>query len=268
LIVTVIWIAMFMRVFMEGRMIGTIWVLDRRAWALGVVYILMYLWTWGVISGIQRAAVSGTVSQWYFHRHDFPALSPLTVTSSSLQYSATVQFGTICLSSFLALMGRVPLLVFPRRLTALIQAAFYNLASAPLVNLTSPLALTNAVVNTQGLADSARTISQLRYMDKLQAHRSWTVYSLSKLLLSAARILSALMLGFGGWIRSAVYTGGGSIYGYIVGLLAGFIGWFILGAVEGTMGMTVDAAFVCFALDAAGSGGHCAEADRRFSGLA
>lgn len=264
--VTAIWIAMFARIFLEGHVVGTAWVLDSKAWALGAAYVVMYLWTWGVISGLQRAAVAGTVSQWYFHRHEFPSMLPRMVVQSALQYVLTVQFGTVCLSSLMALLLRSPLLIFPRRFTALVQAAFYHLASASLINITSPLTLTNAIVNTQSLADSARTVAQLRYMDRQAAHQSWAVYSLSKLLLSAARILTALILGFGGWIRSAVYTEGGSLYGYMVGLLAGFIGWFVLGAVEGTLGMTVDAAFVCFALDAAGSGGHSAEADRRFGG--
>ena len=41
----------------------------------------------------------------------------------------------------------------------------------------------------------------------------------------------------------------GSLYGYLVGLIAGAVGWVVVGGIEGAAGMVVDACFVCFAVD-------------------
>lgn len=276
LVATWVWIGMFTRVFLRGHTVlnhGIVsWVLDPRSWALGAFYIIMYLWSWGIIYGIQRGTTSAVVSQWYFHRHVFPQPSSSAITSAALQYSTSTNFGTICFSSLLVLLVRLPLYVLPSRIVGIIQIFFYNFAPASVIALTSPLALTNAVINSQGLVDSSRTISSMRYLDHghnnpvtINAH-SWTAYRLAKMLLSAARSLTALFLGFGAWVHAACYTNGGSLYGYMVGLIAGFIGWFVVGATEGALSIIVDAAFVCFAIDNAGRGGHCTEADRQFGG--
>lgn len=276
LIATWVWLGMFTRVFLRGHTVlnhGIVsWVLDPRSWALGAFYIFMYMWSWGVISGIQRGTTSAVVSQWYFHRHVFPQPSPSAVTSAAFQYSVSTHFGTVCFSSFLRLLVRLPLYVLPSRAVGLIQIFIYSFAPASVITLTNPLALTNAVINSQALVDSSRTISNMRYLDHghnnpvtVNTH-SWTAYRLAKMLLSAARALTALCLGFGAWVHAACYTNGGSLYGYMVGLIAGFIGWFVLGATEGALSIIVDAAFVCFAIDNAGRGGHCTEADRQFGG--
>lgn len=276
LVASWVWFGMFTRVFLRGHTVlnhGMVsWVLDPRSWALGAFYILMYMWSWGVISGIQRATTSAVVSQWYFHRHVFPQPSPSSVTSAAFQYSISTNFGTICFSSFLRLLVRLPLFILPSRAVGFIQIFIYNFAPASVISLTNPLALTNAIINSQGLVDSSRTISSMRYLDhghnnpvSVNTH-SWTAYRLAKLLLSAARVVTTLFLGFGAWVHAACYTEGGSLYGYMVGMIAGFIGWFVLGATEGALSIIVDSAFVCFAIDNAGRGGHCTEADRQFGG--
>jgi len=64
----------------------------------------------------------------------------------------------------------------------------------------------------------------------------------------------SLALGFGGWVttaRSVTIQDGnsairGSLYAYVVGLIAGVIGWSILGAMEGVLSCIVDAAIVCW----------------------
>ncbi|CAN6672580.1 hypothetical protein TRVA0_046S00936 [Trichomonascus vanleenenianus] len=266
---SVVWTTLFTRVFLEGHIMGgKRWVLDPISWFFGSVFFLVYLWTWGVISGITRATVSAAISQWYFHRHEFPQTSTADVVKAGLQYATSVQFGTICLSSLICLLARLPLIVLPRRLVSLVQIAVYNLVSAPALSLTDPLTLTNAVINSQPLLDSARSVSALRFVGPKSPQRSsaWTAYRLSKLILSAGRWLTAFTVGLASWVHAARYTNGGSLYGYVVGLLAAFIGWFVLGATEGTLSMVVDAAFVCFSLDNSNGspGGHCTEADRQF----
>lgn len=77
----------------------------------------------------------------------------------------------------------------------------------------------------------------------------------------------ATALGFGGWVATARHLGinmpgGGSAYAYVVGLIASFIGWGVLGAVEGVLSGIVDAGIVCWGIEksTAGGGAYCLEA--------
>lgn len=61
----------------------------------------------------------------------------------------------------------------------------------------------------------------------------------------------------------------GSLYAYVVGLLAGLIGFAVLGAVEGVVGDVVDAAFICWGSESGGGRGEarfCREAGGLFGG--
>ena len=86
-------------------------------------------------------------------------------------------------------------------------------------------------------------------------------------------------LGFGGWVRTARHLtintppGGpapgikGSLYAYIVALIAGTIGFAVLGAVENVVGAVLDATVICWASETAGGDGEarfCREAGELF----
>jgi hypothetical protein len=82
----------------------------------------------------------------------------------------------------------------------------------------------------------------------------------------------ATALGFAGWVMTArqlqiTLPDGmgirGSIYAYVVGLVASFIGWGVLGAMEGILSGIVDAVVICYGSEtrmASGGGGYCMEA--------
>ncbi|KAF2462322.1 plasma-membrane choline transporter-domain-containing protein, partial [Lineolata rhizophorae] len=112
-------------------------------------------------------------------------------------------------------------------------------------------------------------------------------YRLAKLLLHATRAVMALALGFGGWVSTArllrvtaaAAAGGdagpgpgpgykGSLYAYVVGLLAAAIGWGVLGAMEGVLGGILDALVVCWASETGGrlaaEARYCREAGELF----
>ncbi len=86
----------------------------------------------------------------------------------------------------------------------------------------------------------------------------------------------SLALGFGGWVNTArslsIQGAGvkGSMYAYIVGLIAGAIGWGVLGAMEGVLGGVVDAGVVCWGSESRGTGAgqakYCYEAAALFGG--
>ena len=86
----------------------------------------------------------------------------------------------------------------------------------------------------------------------------------------------AMALGFGGWVATArqlrinvpgqADTIRGSAYAYVVGLVASFIGWGVLGAMEGVLSGIVDASVVCWGSERgmAGVGAYCLEAGYLF----
>ncbi|KAI9716865.1 MAG: hypothetical protein M1828_007526 [Chrysothrix sp. TS-e1954] len=291
---TWLWMLMFTRIFLGGHAPSSgragAFIIDTSTWWLGVFFILSYLWTLGIVSGIQRCTSAAATSQWYFHRNAAPAPSPQRVVRASLVHACNDIFGTICLSSLLSLLVRLPLLMLPRGLASYISVCFYHFVPASVTTLTNPLTLTYAAIHSQPLSLSARGLSDLTFIASdtpttSLTPRSFSVrptgtgtatappllaYRLSKLLLTATRITTSLAFGFGGWVATArslalqpptsPSSGGspslrGSLYAYIVGLIAGAIGWAVLGAMEGVLSGVLDAVVVCWGNDVRSQGG-------------
>ncbi|KAJ5105148.1 hypothetical protein NUU61_002495 [Penicillium alfredii] len=268
---TWIWMLMFTRVFLGGHLAAPrSFVVDLSSWWLGVYFVMVYLWSIGVLAGIQRAVTAATVSQWYFHRLTTPAPTSRQIIQAAVVHATTTLFGTVCLSRLLGLLMRLPLLVLPGRLASFLSLFAYSLVPTPLAYLTNPLSLTYAAIHSQPLPASARGLSQMAVLAPSVASTSLhpraysrppggpaslVSYRLSKLILHAARMMMSLALGFGGWVTTArsmttSSTGGtirGSLYAYVVGLIAGTIGWSILGAMEGVIADIVDASVICWA---------------------
>lgn len=212
------------------------------------------------------------VSQWYFHRYERTGeQSTKSDILAALSHTFSTLIGTVCLSSFISLVCRLPLLILPRSLSFWIQWFFFLIVPGPLLNLVLPLTLTYSSIHSVPLSIAARNSSRLP-LDSSRGH-PYTSYRMAKMILSATRLATCLSMGIGGWIygaRQEILAGSasgamGSLYGYIVGLVAGAVGWVVVGGIEGVAGMIVDACFVCFVIDFEfarrdGMGGHCGEA--------
>lgn len=289
---TWVWLGMFTRVFLGGRLSTSLarFVIETSSWWLGVYFILMYLWTLSVISGIQRSTTAATVSEWYFHRNVKPSPNSAEVVIAAFTNAITTQFGTISLASLISLVIRLPLLVLPRRIIGILSILIYSWVPTPINTLTNPLTLTYAAVHSQPLHISAQNLSQVSFLTcqtpansfpprsfYARNHLQSTLlpYRLAKLLLHATRFIMAIGLGFSGWVvtakklKIALPEGNGtrgSAYAYVVGLIAGFIGWGVLSAVERILGGVVDASVICWGSEkgTSGAGTYCAEAEFLF----
>jgi hypothetical protein len=288
---TWMWLGMFTRIFLGGHLATSVtkFIIDATSWWLAVYFVLMYIWTLSVIGGIQRATTAATVSQWYFHRNVVPAPTSREVVTAAFTHSMTTLFGTICFSTVLTLLIRLPILILPRRIVAAIAIFSYSLIPAPIAALLNPLALTYAAIHSQPLHPSARGLSHMTFLSPSAPTstlnpRSFSSrtqqapllpYRLAKLLLHATRLMMAMALGFGGWVATARQLNitlpdgagfRGSAYAYVVGLVASFIGWGVLGAMEGVLSGIVDASVVCWGSERgmAGGGAYCLEAGYLF----
>lgn len=97
-------------------------------------------------------------------------------------------------------------------------------------------------------------------------------YRLAKLLLVATRLIMATGLGFAGWVITAKQLRfqmpdgvgvRGSAYAYVVGMMASFIGYSVMGAMEGILSGIVDAVLICYGSERRMERGHgrfCLEA--------
>lgn len=288
-----LWMAMFTRVFLGGHLStgAKLYIIDASTWWEGIFFALVYLWTLGVISGIQRATTAATVSQWYFHRLTVPAPSSREVINAAFNHATTTLFGTICLATLLALAIRLPYLVMPRRILALAALCSYSVLPSTIATLTNPLTLTYSAIHSQPLTASSRALTRLSFLapsnkqpHSAQFHARNTPsqtplhsYTLSLLLLRATRFITSLALGFGGWVSTARSlklspvagdsTIKGSLYAYVVGLIAATIGWGVLGAIDGVVAGVVDAVVICWGSEVGRGGGvrYCREAEWLFN---
>ncbi|KAK0639333.1 hypothetical protein B0T16DRAFT_242315 [Cercophora newfieldiana] len=282
------WLLMFTRVFLGGSFSSKLskFIISASSWWLGVYFVLMYIWTISIISGVQRGTTAATVSQWYFHRNAVPAPSSKDIVWAALHHSSTTIFGSISLSTLLALGIRLPLLTLPQRVANIITMFAYSFIPTPIAALTNPLTLTYAAIHSQTLAMSARGLTQMNFLAPQRPTTTLTPatlssghnryspllpYRLAKLILHATRFIMATALGFAGWVMTARQLerpdGGvgirGSAYAYVVGIVASFIGWGILGAMEGILSGIVDAVVICYGSEQRmknGNGGYCMEA--------
>ncbi|KAK4691422.1 hypothetical protein P7C71_g5575, partial [Lecanoromycetidae sp. Uapishka_2] len=283
---------MFTRVFLGGHLSSakTLYIIDNSTWLLGMFFVLVYLWSLGVLSGVQRATTAATVSQWYFHRLTVPAPTSRQVINAAFSHSTTTLFGTICLSTLLALLIRLPFLILPRRVLALAGICSYTVIPSTIATLTNPLTLTYSAIHSQPLVTSSRALARLSFITpkdpdstpfrtrNMPSQTPLHSYTLSLLLLRATRFITALALGFGGWVstaRSLTLTNAegaagstvkGSIYAYVVGLIAAAIGWGVLGAIDGVVAGVVDAVVVCWGSERGRGEGvrYCREAEYLF----
>jgi hypothetical protein len=285
-----LWLMMFTRVFLEGHWtVGSsknLFVPDATSWWLGVFYFLMLMWTQSVISGIQRATSGATVSQWYFHRLTTPAPSSRTVVAASFMHAVGTLFGTICFSTLLAVLVRLPLLLLPRRFVGWFTLCFYSIVPSPIAALTNPLTLTYAAIHSQPLSVAARGLSSLSFVSNTSATTTLTPntfsnrnntrtdnlvpYRTAKLILHGTRYMMVLALGYGGWVATSRLlqidgeTYRGSLYAYVVGLGAAAIGWSVLGATEGIILGIVDAVVVCWGSEVGAIRGQGRNATARY----
>ncbi|KAA8894961.1 hypothetical protein FN846DRAFT_900749 [Sphaerosporella brunnea] len=267
-----LWLGMFTEVFLTGDLLQRdgfwTWKLRTRTVVLGIYYIMMYLWTLGIASSVHRATSAATVSQWYFHRHAIPMPSSKAILSAAFHHSTSTLFGSISLWALLALLVRVPLYVAPRSISRILHAICYTLVPSPIAAVISPLTVTYAAIHSLPLLVASKATAGLKFFDTAgygpQQHPR-AAYRLSKMLLTAARGVTAMALGVVAWVSAARDVNGGSAYGYIVGLVAGAIAWAVIGATEGCLSNVVDACAVCVMSEGTGPS-RCREAQAAFGG--
>lgn len=267
IVFSVIWLILFARLFLVGKVVsdasGNRWFVSGDAWMLIIFFWSCYMWTWEVFSGIQRVTASSVVAQWYFHRNDPNADSPLEISRIAFQRATSLNFGSICLGG-LVLTGVQAGQFLTRTMRKYVKspsAPCMPLFTACLACLDGILDNLNAYILTQcGISGeaffpSARTTTKI--------FRRNLVFGLTndmvtKMVLMVGSLVVSLACGLAGFII-ATHTFA-SPYGYITGILGALIAWQVTGFYTKILTSIVDAAFVCYTIDLDVNSNHCSMA--------
>ncbi|KAF9947682.1 hypothetical protein BGZ70_002565 [Mortierella alpina] len=253
---TAIWLIFFARVFLIGHVEANVesklWVMDSNFYPIAAYMIFIYMWTSAVLSNVQRVTLANVVSKWYFHRHEPFAYHSSKITEPALINAATTSFGSICLGAlFIAI---VQFTVFALRNTAkklkessfplaVLVVTFCRLIQGLAENFNN-YTLIYVGITGESLFAAARSASKIFHRNLL-----WGLLSdfLTKLILFVNATLLSLMTGFAAYIF-ATHTLR-SPYGYVIGILSSVIPFYITRFFTHIMAITVDATFLCYAID-------------------
>ncbi|KAF9172407.1 hypothetical protein BGX21_003454 [Mortierella sp. AD011] len=253
---TAIWLVFFSRVFLIGHVEATTgsktWVLEDNFYPIAAYMIFFYMWTSAVLSNVQRVTLANVVSKWYFHRHEPFAYHSSKITEPALINATTTLFGSVCLGAlFIAIVqftafalrntakklkgSSFHLLVFIATCCSIIQGLVENFNNYTLIYVG---------ITGESLFSAARSASKIFHRNLL-----WGLISdfLTKLILFVYSTLFSLLTGFAAYVF-ATHTLK-SPYGYVIGILSGIIPFYITRFFTHIMAITVDATFLCYAID-------------------
>ncbi|KAG0262185.1 hypothetical protein BG011_000236 [Mortierella polycephala] len=245
---TAIWLVFFARVFLLGHVEQAVgsksWVLEDNFYPIAAYLIFIYMWTSAVLSNIQRVTLANVVSKWYFHSSK--------ITEPALVNAMTTSFGSICLGAlFIAIVQftvfalrntakklkghSFPLFVFIATCCRVIQSLVENFNNYTLIYVG---------ITGESLFAAARSASKIFHRNLL-----WGLLSdvLTKLILFINSAMLSLLTGFVAYIF-ATHTLN-SPYGYIIGILSTIIPFYVTRFFTHIMAITVDATFLCYAID-------------------
>ncbi|KAI8355829.1 plasma-membrane choline transporter-domain-containing protein [Mortierella sp. GBAus27b] len=238
---TAIWLVFFSRVFLIGHIesssMARKWVQDSQFYPIAGFMIFMYMWTSAVISNVQRVTLANVVSKWYFHRNEPLAYHSSKITEPALINATTTLFGPVCLGAlFIAIAQFITFLVERAAKQLKDQSSTPGWLSswvAPaltwccriilgLVESFNNYTLIYVGITGESLFTASKSASMVFQRSKIRALLSDL---LTKLVLYVYSALLALISGFAAYIFATHSLK--SPYGYVVGILATVIPYYI-----------------------------------------
>ncbi|KAG0016108.1 hypothetical protein BGZ82_001205 [Podila clonocystis] len=252
---TAIWLVFFARVFLIGHVDSTAggsWVLEGNFYPIAAYLIFIYMWTSAVLSNVQRVTLANVVSKWYFHRHEPFAYHSSKTTEPALINAATTSFGSVCLGALFIAIVQFSVFVLSRTAKKLKDHSFPLFVfiatccrvAQGLVENFNNYTLIYVGITGESLFAAARSASKIFHRNLL-----WGLITdfLTKLVLFINATMLSLLTGFAAYIF-ATHTLK-SPYGYVIGILSSIIPFYITRFFTHIMAITVDATFLCYAID-------------------
>ncbi|KAL1922657.1 uncharacterized protein VTP21DRAFT_10196 [Calcarisporiella thermophila] len=267
IVFTVLWLIFFSRLFLVGRVtnIGNRdgWLVESNVFYLATFFVLMFFWTSSVLKNIQRVVVSGVVAHWYFHRHEAKAYANAKETpmQNALKRAATTSFGSVCFGALVLAVVQIlrSLSKYLRRFTQRHPThAFFALLESLLAFIEGITENLNNYATVQVGITGESFLSAARASTKI--FRRNLVFGLfyemiTKLTLYICFVLISLIAGLAAYVV-AVHSVR-SPYGYMAGMLAAVVPFYIARYFVDVVLNTIDAVFLCYAIDLDVDSVHC-----------
>ncbi|CAI2167806.1 19954_t:CDS:2 [Funneliformis geosporum] len=281
---TIMWLYVFSHVFLVGHMVQIasedIWKLEPNTYLLILYFIFMYLWTSAVLSNVQKVTISGVIILHKFEynnilifcyfRNDYDDLDDSDrnkeVTDISFLKATTVSFGTVCLGGLI--LSSIQIIKY---FTDFLKKKFKN--SSVLCCLSWVLTFIDGIIDNlnnytliyvgiygENFCSSAHKTTKLFRGNLVSGLVSDFA---AKSILYIGSIIIALICGFATFIY-ATHTLQ-SPYGYVVGIIASIVPYYISQFYTHIMMNTVDATFVCYTIDLDSNLESCKRAHKAFS---
>ncbi|KAG8934227.1 hypothetical protein FRC01_004307 [Tulasnella sp. 417] len=240
----------------------------------------VWIWSWAVVRGALRVAVSGVVGNWYFTRSEpEPARKPsMAVTEAAFARAHGASLGSICVATLVLTFTQSSIFILRnlRRITTPPQLQFL----APLhpfewvASLIAILdSLSNQTLTYIGLTGEAFWSGSRKARELLSPggkHAKGKVtkamdYSLLSFLLTLSSLSISVVTAVGGFVYAA-HSGAPTLNAALMALLTGGVTFMTINFALGLGRDAADALFVCYRLDIDAGVKNCPEAFEAFEG--
>ncbi|RHZ77383.1 hypothetical protein Glove_180g25 [Diversispora epigaea] len=269
-IFSIVWLFLFCHVFLVGDVYQATWRFNADAYFWGLYLIFMWLWTSNIIRNIQKVMLAGVVSEWYFYRHEPNHGSPEEIAILSLKRAATNSFGTVCLGSLLESLIKILRFINNNILKKYLQdynyTCFYFSLSYCLSCFDHVIEnMNNYILIYAGIACESFWESALSTTKLFSRNLIFGLVNdlVTQLVVRIGSIVIGLLCGFASLIYASHSLN--SPYGYVVGLITGIIPFRIVKFYADFIMDTIDASFICYAIDLDVNKIHSNEVHESFS---
>ncbi|CAG8543284.1 9374_t:CDS:10 [Paraglomus occultum] len=255
---SVIWLIFFSRLFLVGHMIFNngdgIWVMDTSAHLLIGFFLFMYLWTSAVLGNIQR-----------HEPENFKEQSP---TQIALSHALTTSFGTVCFGGLI--LSSVQALAYitrflKKKLKGKLNPIFYCIyifmqCLDGVVDSINNYSIVYVGIFGMSFCSAALEATKIFRRNLITGLKTGLI---TKMILYIGSVILALTCGFATFIFATHSLE--SPYGYVSGIIASLIPFYISQFITSIMMNTIDATFFCYAIDLDVNMNHCNKAHEAFS---
>ncbi|KAG2195451.1 hypothetical protein INT47_000416, partial [Mucor saturninus] len=273
IVFSIVWIIFFNRLWLIGHLgdasglAGTTWVVHNYVYSLAAFYVFIYMWTAKLLIYMERFALSSITAQWYFHRND-PAGSSVSPWKSALIRASTNSLGTIAFGSLiLAVIQFLQFSARSMRKYTKVPRPFATLITILLGYIDAMISIfNNYTISLAGItgenffsaAKSATKIFRRNLLSGLFGDL------LTQLIIYIGTTVIALSSGFGAYIYATHQLHSS---GFVVGLVATLMPWYLSQFFSYTMMSIIDASFLCYAIDLDTGKVHLSAAHTAFAGF-
>lgn len=275
LLFTSVWLIAFDRLFLLGRvaLVGgdETWVLNGALHWLVPFYVFFFGWTSNIINSAERCTIAGTVAQWYFHQES-NAVSGYHPTKVALRRSLTTSLGSLSLAGLVMTVVRT--LSFGRTVyERLLKSPSSGWLSFGIRLMMSPVmfaarfvegislfSVTYVGISGKPFFSSARVASIILHRS---CSRSLLTNYIVRMTIYSAILIASSVSGYAFFSCSAESVG--PSHPLVVGVLGLTIPFLVLKFMMNILLYTMDAVYLCYAIDVDRGTNHFARAHRVLS---